>query len=187
VVAWSLRGASIRDGIVLGAAVGFGFAALESSGYALTALFSTAASGSLSLGALVETELLRGVLAPVGHGLWTAILGGALFAHAGGGRLRVTRGVVAAYLGVAVLHALWDSMRGIALALTVLLTGVPLRAVRTAQGVVLAPAPAEVHVFTGVEVAGYLLVAVAGLAWLVHLWRRGAAARRERVGRPELA
>src|SRR4051794_14258753 len=28
-----------RDGIVLGAAVGFGFAALESSGYALTSLF----------------------------------------------------------------------------------------------------------------------------------------------------
>ena len=70
---------TVRDGMVLGAAVGFGFAALESAGYAFTALFS---SNGLSLLNLVETEALRGVLAPVGHGLWTAILGGALFATA---------------------------------------------------------------------------------------------------------
>ncbi len=54
----------------LGAAVGFGFAAFESAGYAFNALFT--ASG-LSLPNLVETEVLRGVLAPLGHGLWTAI------------------------------------------------------------------------------------------------------------------
>ena len=68
-----------RDGIVLGAAVGFGFAALESSGYALIALFTP---HGLSLTNLVFAEVLRGILAPVGHGLWTGILGGALFAAA---------------------------------------------------------------------------------------------------------
>jgi protease PrsW len=64
---------TMRDGIVLGATVGFGFAALESAGYAFTALFT---SNGLSLPNLVETEVLRGILTPVGHGLWTAILGG---------------------------------------------------------------------------------------------------------------
>ena len=67
---------TMRDGIVLGAAVGFGFAAFESAGYAFNALFT---AGGPSLLNLVETEVLRGILTPVGHGLWTAILGGTLF------------------------------------------------------------------------------------------------------------
>jgi RsiW-degrading membrane proteinase PrsW (M82 family) len=82
---------TMRDGIVLGAAVGFGFAALESADYAFNALFTI---NGLSLVDLVETEVLRGILAPVGHGLWTAILGGALFATAARhGRPRLTGGV----------------------------------------------------------------------------------------------
>jgi RsiW-degrading membrane proteinase PrsW (M82 family) len=67
---------SARDGLVLGASVGFGFAAFESAGYALTAMIT---AHGLSLMDLVSTELLRGLLAPFGHGLWTAILGGVLF------------------------------------------------------------------------------------------------------------
>jgi RsiW-degrading membrane proteinase PrsW (M82 family) len=67
---------SVRDGMILGAAVGFGFAAFESAGYAFTALFTV---DGLSLMQVVQTEVLRGLLAPVGHGLWTAILGGVLF------------------------------------------------------------------------------------------------------------
>ena len=50
---------TMRDGIVLGAAVGFGFAAFESAGYAFNALFT---SNGLSLLNLVETEVLRGIL-----------------------------------------------------------------------------------------------------------------------------
>jgi hypothetical protein len=46
------------------------------AGYAFTALFTM---DGLSLQNLVETEVLRGLLTPVGHGLWTAILGGMLF------------------------------------------------------------------------------------------------------------
>jgi RsiW-degrading membrane proteinase PrsW (M82 family) len=65
---------TMRNGMVLGAAVGFGFAAFESAGYAFNALFTTT---GLSLWNLLETEVLRGILTPVGHGLWTAILGGA--------------------------------------------------------------------------------------------------------------
>jgi protease PrsW len=58
----------MRDGIILGAVVGLGFAALENAGYAFNALFTVE---GLSLRGLVETEVLRGVLTPVGHGVWT--------------------------------------------------------------------------------------------------------------------
>src|ERR671933_1740160 len=111
-----------RDGLILGAAVGFGFAAFESAGYAFTALFT---EHGLSLMQLVQTELLRGLLAPVGHGLWTAILGGVLFSASGREHFAFTGRLLLAYLGVSVLHALWDSMHSIALLITLVLTGTP--------------------------------------------------------------
>lgn len=63
-----LRG--IRAGLVLGGSVGFGFAAFESAGYAFNAAVTM---DGIDLRSLLETEILRGVLAPFGHGLWTAI------------------------------------------------------------------------------------------------------------------
>ncbi|PZR94921.1 MAG: hypothetical protein DLM67_11910 [Candidatus Nephthysia bennettiae] len=67
----------------LGAAVGFGFAALESSGYAMVSLVVVQGQQLvLSLGSVVTTALVRGVLAPFGHGIWSAIVGGAIFAAA---------------------------------------------------------------------------------------------------------
>jgi RsiW-degrading membrane proteinase PrsW (M82 family) len=104
-----------RDGMVLGAAVGFGFAALESSGYALVALFVVQGNHlSLSLISVVFTELIRGILAPFGHGMWSAIVGGVIFsAAARRGRLRLTWSVVAAYVLVSLLHAAFDSINGI--------------------------------------------------------------------------
>src|SRR5207244_12611304 len=66
VVARGIARHTVRDGIVLGAAVGFGFAALESSGYAFNAvLVREGAVVRLLLGSLVMPELLRGVLAPI--------------------------------------------------------------------------------------------------------------------------
>jgi RsiW-degrading membrane proteinase PrsW (M82 family) len=107
---------TIRDGIVLGAAVGFGFAALESSGYAFNALL-VIQSGEpirLSLSDLVLTELLRGILAPLGHGLWTGILGGVLFAEKPHGGWLPTPRLLGVYLFVSLLHGLFDSSSGIA-------------------------------------------------------------------------
>jgi hypothetical protein len=52
------------DGLILGAAVGMGFASLESNGYAFVAFLQS--GGSLS--ATVWVTLLRGLLSPVGHG-----------------------------------------------------------------------------------------------------------------------
>jgi RsiW-degrading membrane proteinase PrsW (M82 family) len=114
IFAWGLHSFTRRDGMVLGAAVGFGFAALESSGYALASLFVVQGQHLyLSFSSVIVTELIRGVLAPFGHGLWSAILGGAIFHAARGGRLRMTWGVLVAFLGVSLLHAAFDTFGGI--------------------------------------------------------------------------
>ncbi|MFI7615404.1 PrsW family intramembrane metalloprotease [Nonomuraea terrae] len=150
---------SIRDGVVLGATVGFGFAAFESAGYAFNALFT---SHGLSLGQLVETEVLRGILTPVGHGLWTAIAGGALFAAGG----RLTGPVLLAYLGVSVLHALWDSMSAIAIAITLVLTGRPWQFAQLRIGRVPDVTAWQVHVYTVVTWSGFVVISLVALAWL---------------------
>jgi RsiW-degrading membrane proteinase PrsW (M82 family) len=154
-----------RDGIVLGAAVGFGFAAFETAGYSFNALFTIR---GLSLGNLVETEILRGILAPVGHGLWTGILGGVLFHTARGGRLRLTRGLVAWYLAVAALHAFWDASAGIAALLAILLTANDMQLQLLAVGRVPAPTAAQVQLFT---ILNWSFLAVDALIGLLLLWR----------------
>src|SRR2546430_12663441 len=99
VVALGIRPFHVRDGMVLGATVGFGFAALESSGYALASLFVVQGGQLyLSLNSVVITELIRGVLSPFGHGLWSALLGGVIFAAARRGGLRPTWGILGTYL-----------------------------------------------------------------------------------------
>ena len=113
-VAWGLRSYSTRDGMVLGATVGFGFAALESSGYALASLFVVQGGHIyLSFTSVVLTELVRGVLAPFGHGLWAAILGGVIFHAARNGRPRLAWSVLVAFLGIVILHTAFDSLGGI--------------------------------------------------------------------------
>lgn len=162
-----------RDGMVLGAAVGFGFAALETSGYALTALLTVK---GLSLTDLVQTEILRGLLAPFGHGLWTAIAGGVLFAaSARPGRLRLTGSVLAAWLGVSVLHALWDAMRSVAAALALLFTGTRWQWHLLETGYVPRPTSAQVGFITGLQWGGWALVALVALGWLRALSRRTRA------------
>jgi RsiW-degrading membrane proteinase PrsW (M82 family) len=112
--ALGLRSYSTRDGMVLGATVGFGFAALESSGYALVSLFVVQGGHLyLSLQSVVFTELVRGLLAPVGHGLWSAILGGVIFHAARNGQMRPAWSVLVAYVGVSLLHAAYDYFGGI--------------------------------------------------------------------------
>lgn len=107
--ALGLRSYTTRDGMVLGATVGFGFAALESSGYALASLFVVQGGHlTLSLSSVVFTELVRGVLAPFGHGLWSAILGGVIFQAARKSHLRLTWSVLVAYVGVSLLHGAFD-------------------------------------------------------------------------------
>nr|WP_187370092.1 PrsW family intramembrane metalloprotease [Streptomyces boluensis] len=160
----------VRAGLVLGATVGFGFAAFESAGYAFNAAIST---HGIDLRALLETEILRGVLAPFGHGLWTAIAGAVLLAHRSeNGRFRFTGPVVGTYLGVALLHALWDSTHGIAVWLVVRLTTSDLDRSLFAQGYLPQPTGEQKHLFTLFSVGGLVLVSLLALAWARSLSRR---------------
>jgi RsiW-degrading membrane proteinase PrsW (M82 family) len=163
---------TMRDGMVLGAAVGFGFAAFESAGYAFNAMFT---SGGVPLLNLIETEFLRGVLSPVGHGLWTAILGGALFAAARRGRLRLSAAVVGWYLVVALLHALWDASQILAVWLTLLITNAPIHRLLSLIDRSASTTQEQIHVFTVLNWGLMALVAVIGLVILRVRWRRATA------------
>jgi protease PrsW len=175
-LAWRLPRYTMRDGMVLGAAVGLGFAALESAGYAFNALFTME---GLSLRNLVETEILRGLLTPLGHGLWTAILGGVLFRTAArSGRLRLSGGLVGWYLLVALLHTLWDASRGIAVWLTLLLTATQVQWLLIQQGRVPQPTQAQVHLFTTLNWGLLLLDALLGVVLLRGRWRQALALER---------
>ena len=105
-LARKIRHTSQMDGLLLGGAVGMGFAALESTGYAFTALLISNGHVSASLAATV----LRGLLAPFGHGVWTGILGAVLFRESGPRHFRITGLVILTYLFVSLLHALWDGL-----------------------------------------------------------------------------
>jgi RsiW-degrading membrane proteinase PrsW (M82 family) len=106
IIARHHRHDSEMDGLILGAAAGMGFAALESTGYAFTAFLLS--GGSLSQ--TVVVTLLRGILSPVGHGTWTAILASVLFRESKEGHFRINFKVIGAYLLVSVLHGLWDGL-----------------------------------------------------------------------------
>jgi len=160
---------TLRDGMILGAAVGFGFSALESAGYAFIALFTVQ---GLSVVQVVLTEILRGVVAPVGHGLWTAILGGVLFSASTREHFVINLRLLVSYLGVAVLHALWDAMHVIALSLTLLLTG-DLGAPVSGTGSLVRPTPAQAALMPALEGLGLALVAAVGVVWLLLLWQSG--------------
>ncbi|ETK33602.1 PrsW family intramembrane metalloprotease [Microbispora sp. ATCC PTA-5024] len=170
---------SVRDGMILGAAVGFGFAAFESAGYAFTALFT---EHGLSLMQVVQTELLRSLLSPLGHGLWTAILGGVLFRASGRHHFTLTYRLLLAYLGVSLLHALWDSMHSIAVLVTLLLTGTPAQFRLLELGWMPRPTAEQADLFTILSWGGLAVVSVVGLLWLLGLWR--SASRRPYVPPP---
>ncbi|TQD24004.1 PrsW family intramembrane metalloprotease [Methanolobus vulcani] len=97
---------SEMDGLILGAASGMGFAALESTGYAFTAYLSS--GGSLSQTVIIT--LVRGVIAPIGHGTWTAILVSTMFRESGPQNFHINPKVIGAYITVAVLHGLWNGL-----------------------------------------------------------------------------
>lgn len=130
IIARRLGHDSEMDGLLLGAAAGMGFAALESNGYAFSAFLRS--GGSLTL--TVFVTLLRGILSPIGHGTWTAILVSVLFRESRNGHFRINFLVIGAYLGVSILHGLWDGLPG---AITALFgQGLDVFAAQAAVGIV---------------------------------------------------
>ena len=176
-----------RDGMVLGAVVGAGFAAFESAGYALKTMIENL--NQQTIFAIIENETLRAVLAPFGHITWTALIGGALFASSRGGSFHVTRRLVLTILGVIALHALWDQSSGWA---TMLTKGLVMDAGwhflwPNAQFWVIAPTGSALvwfNVFYDVLIG---LWSVIGATWIVLDWRRygrAAAAKEHEPGAP---
>ncbi|OIJ85043.1 PrsW family intramembrane metalloprotease [Streptomyces colonosanans] len=163
-----LRG--LRTGLVLGATVGFGFAALESAGYAFNAAVSME---GIDLHALLQTEILRGVLTPFGHGLWTAIAGAALLSRRRpNGRFPCTGPVIGTYLGVSLLHTLWNSAHGLAIWLATLMTGAQLDHSFFAQGHIPAPTAEQRQFFVFFSTGELITVCLLGLAWARSLTHR---------------
>ncbi|MCC5477287.1 PrsW family intramembrane metalloprotease [Streptomyces barringtoniae] len=165
----------LRAGLVLGAAVGCGFAALESAGYAVNAALSSAAVSAegVDLRTLLQAELPRGLLGPFGHGLWTAIAGGVLLSRRRlNGYFRLSAPVAGTCLGVALLHALGDATHGAALWSVARLTGTAPEGQLFAPGYLVRPSAAQEPLFTLFSVGGLALVALAGVGWLRSLARR---------------
>jgi RsiW-degrading membrane proteinase PrsW (M82 family) len=164
-----------RAGLVLGATLGFGFAALESAGHAFEAAVSLQ---GVDLRTLLETEVLRGVLTPFGHGLWTAVTGAVLLAYRRpDGHFRFTAPVLGSCLGVCALHALWDSTHGIALWLVARLSRAGLDRTLFGPGRLPRPTGGQDHLFTLFSLGGLFLVALAGVAWARSLAHRDSTWR----------
>ena len=164
-----------REGMILGATVGAGFAAFETSGYALKAFLENADDhGVLNI---VGTEAVRAVSAPFGHIMWTAILGGALFAAWAGRRPNSTRRLWLTFLGVVVLHAMWDASNGWAITLTqgILGDGWTLDWPKTKDWVGF-PTGQELEVYNAISFALLVILASIGTLWLVRRWRAYGAA-----------
>jgi protease PrsW len=97
----------VLNGLLLGAAIGAGFAAFETAGYALRALLS----GSFHM--LYSTILWRSIFAPGGHVAWAALTGAAVCIVQGNKKFQWSMLIKPKFLGVFLLvvfmHALWDS------------------------------------------------------------------------------
>ena len=97
----------ILNGLLFGAAVGTGFAAFESAGYAFTVLMDG------GFGAAVSTIFLRGVLAPFGHIVWTAIAAASVWRVKGQQAFDWTMlkdpRFVRPFVAVMLLHMVWNA------------------------------------------------------------------------------
>lgn len=94
----------ILNGLLIGAAIGAGFAGFESAGYALVY--------GQSLSGIIENVILRGVLAAGGHIVWAAMSGAAIVMAMDGGAFDFEIFKKGKFLRLfvvpVVLHALWD-------------------------------------------------------------------------------
>lgn len=99
---------SILSGLLIGAAVGAGFAAFESAGYAMNYLFQ----GGWNV--MMNVIFLRGFLTPGGHVVWAAISGaGLVIAAKAHSEISTSLFFDAKFLRLfiipVVLHGIWDS------------------------------------------------------------------------------
>ncbi|RAK02915.1 RsiW-degrading membrane proteinase PrsW (M82 family) [Larkinella arboricola] len=104
----------ILNGLLFGAAVGTGFAAFESAGYAFVALLEY---GSIDVA--LANIVARGIMAPFAHIIWTAITAAAVWRLKGFGPFRwellQEKSFIRLFVLVMFMHMLWNADFGLAL------------------------------------------------------------------------
>jgi RsiW-degrading membrane proteinase PrsW (M82 family) len=97
----------ILNGLLLGAAVGAGFAAFESMGYAFQVLLATGTHNDY-----LNNISLRGLLSPFAHIAWTAMIGGALWRVMNGNKFNISMLTEPkfwkVFLYAVILHSIWN-------------------------------------------------------------------------------
>jgi RsiW-degrading membrane proteinase PrsW (M82 family) len=95
------------NGLLFGSAVGAGFAGFESAGYSFGALLQNESAAPM-----LQSIVMRGLLAPGGHIVWTGLCGAALWKVKGNERFRTSMLQDMRFLRVfglaIVLHGMWD-------------------------------------------------------------------------------
>ncbi|SDK49303.1 Membrane proteinase PrsW, cleaves anti-sigma factor RsiW, M82 family [Nonomuraea maritima] len=92
------------DGIIYASMVGLGFAMSENVSYYIAALTTSGVKG------LAVTVVLRGILSPLAHPLFSAMIGvGVAYAAQRRGSERVTY-ILAGWTGAMILHGLWNGL-----------------------------------------------------------------------------
>jgi RsiW-degrading membrane proteinase PrsW (M82 family) len=97
------------DGLIIGVASGMGFAALETMGYAFTALLSSDGN----IGAVEQTLFIRGLTSPAGHTAWTGLTAGALWALIAAPTTKRLLVFLGTFAGAVVLHTSWDTFNNL--------------------------------------------------------------------------
>lgn len=111
----------ILNGLLLGAAVGCGFAAFESSGYALRG------AATKDIDYMINVIQFRGILAPFMHIVWTAVAGAALWRVKKDNSFSLkhlqNKKFYMPFLVIIICHALWNSPIQLPLMGTIIICG----------------------------------------------------------------
>ena len=111
----------ILNGLLFGAAIGAGFAAFESAGYAFSIFLSTFYTSlqeqyfdfQLVSRAMLENLTIRGLLAPFSHIVWTSISAAAIWKIKASAKFRwsmLNHGIfIKVFLASVLFHMLWNS------------------------------------------------------------------------------
>jgi len=101
----------IFNGLLLGGAVGAGFAAFESAGYAFNIYLSSNGAEN-AYNNMVHNIYLRGFLSPGGHVAWAAITGAAIMISLGGRQYNnqclKDKRFISMFAMSIIMHAIWD-------------------------------------------------------------------------------
>jgi RsiW-degrading membrane proteinase PrsW (M82 family) len=106
---WRTRRGS-SDWLVIGMAIGMGFAALEAMGLAFTTLLNSQGN----IGDVEHLLFLRSLISPAANAAWTGLTCGALWLLASRASGLTALKFIGTFIAVVVLHAVWDGLHSLA-------------------------------------------------------------------------